>query len=141
MNQMAITAISRTPMTKRPKKTHSSQRRARMAATTLTICTTILSLPSSLASMVKPSEAAIERRPEIRNSRPTMMMATHTLTMEGISCTRAMYAAASQVPVYAVRDRGQNEQPGRQTHPQGELPGAEIRCGKNPDDQRDGRDT
>src|SRR5437763_753037 len=55
-------------MMKKPKSqmVHWS---ARMAATTETICTTILNLPRSLASMVKPAEAAMERNPETRNSR------------------------------------------------------------------------
>src|SRR5690348_18318214 len=90
MNQMAIFATRSTDNTKEKKpkwKLHISQRMARIAATTDTICTTIFSLPSSLASMVKPSDAAMERSPEIRNSRPMMITATHTLTMDGISCT------------------------------------------------------
>ncbi len=51
-----------------------------MAATTETIWMTVLSLPMSLASMVKPSEAAMERRPETRNSRPMTRTAIQGLT-------------------------------------------------------------
>src|SRR5579864_507065 len=93
MNHMAILATRSTERMKEKKpklNVQTSQRMARIAATTETICTTIFNLPSSLASMVKPSEAAIERKPEIRNSRPTMITATQTLTIEGISSTRAM---------------------------------------------------
>src|SRR5256886_4758897 len=52
---------------------------------TETICTTILDLPRSLASMVKPWEAAMERRPLTRNSRPITMTATHAGTMRGLN--------------------------------------------------------
>ena len=45
---------------------------------------TVLSLPISEASMVKPSEAAMERRPETRNSRPMMMTAIQGGTMRGL---------------------------------------------------------
>ena len=55
-----------------------------MAATTETIWETVFSLPRSLAWMVKPSEEAIERSPLIRNSRPMITTAIHTLTISGL---------------------------------------------------------
>ena len=55
-----------------------------MAETTDTICVTVLSLPRSLAWMVNPSEAAMDRSPEIRNSRPMMTTAIQTLTTWGL---------------------------------------------------------
>ena len=64
------------------------------AATTETICTSIFILPRSLAWMVKPSDAAMERRPLTRNSRPMMMTAIHAGTVRGLNCTSVMNAAA-----------------------------------------------
>ena len=55
-----------------------------MAETTQTIWMTVLSLPRSLASMVKPSDEAIERRPLMRNSRPMMITTIQTLTTCGV---------------------------------------------------------
>ena len=55
---------------------------------TETICTFILNLPRSLASMVNPSEAAMERRPLTKNSRPMMTTATQAGTMRGLNWTR-----------------------------------------------------
>src|ERR1700733_9929974 len=65
-----------------------------MTATTETICTTILNLPSSLASMVNPPDAAIERKPLTRNSRPMMMTAIQAGTRLGLNWTRVTNAAA-----------------------------------------------
>ena len=56
--------------------------------------TSIFILPRSLASIVKPSDAAIERRPLTRNSRPMMMTAIHAGTVRGLNYTSVMNAAA-----------------------------------------------
>ena len=56
-----------------------------------TIWEKVLVLPSSLALMVKPSVAAILRRPETANSRPTRSTTSQAGTT--FSCTRAMSAA------------------------------------------------
>src|SRR5246127_2450235 len=88
-NQIATEAIQGTGKIKFPYTGHSFQRWSRITATTETICTTILNLPSSLASMVKPSEAAIERRPLTRNSRPITTIATQAGTRLGLNCTNA----------------------------------------------------
>ena len=56
-----------------------------MAETTQTIWMTVFSLPRSLAWMVKPSEDAMERSPETRNSRPMMTTAIQTLITGGWS--------------------------------------------------------
>src|SRR5580700_3052679 len=73
---------------------HSFQRWSRMTATTETICTSILNLPRLLASIANPSEAAIERNPLTRNSRPIIITAIHAGTMLGLNCTRVTNAAA-----------------------------------------------
>ena len=62
-------AMSLTLMGNQPSN-QVSQRWLRMTATMATIWTTVLSLPRSLAWMVKPSLEAMERRPLTRNSRP-----------------------------------------------------------------------
>src|SRR5579863_75155 len=73
---------------------HSFQRWSRITATTETICTTILNLPSSLASMVKPSDAAMDRKPLTKNSRPITTTAIHAGTRLGFNWTRVTNAAA-----------------------------------------------
>ena len=45
-----------------------------------TTCATILVFPSSLASMVYPPAAAIERNPETANSRPMIRITIHAGT-------------------------------------------------------------
>src|SRR5579864_3422370 len=94
MNQIATDAIQWMGKIKCPEIASSFQRWSRITATTETICTTILNLPSSLASMVNPSDAAIERRPLTRNSRPITTIATHAGTRLGFNCTSTTKAAA-----------------------------------------------
>src|ERR1700685_1106754 len=100
---------------------HSFQRWANITATAETICTIIFSLPRSLASMVKPSVAAMDRRPLTRNSRPMITMAIHQgnegggnqkLVSQGIeqdadSCDLA--ALAGEISIDAVGHRRDDE--------------------------------
>ena len=107
-----------------------------MTATTEKIWTTILNLPRSLASMVKPSEAAMERKPLTRNSRPMMTTAIHAGTSRGIELHQGdegggdqqfvgqwvekhahggdLAALAGEIAINAVGDGGGDEQRSRQ---------------------------
>ena len=90
------------------------QRRSRITATTATIWTTIFSLPSSLASMVKPSEAAMERKPLTRNSRPMTHRRQSSGNQRGLSWAKVTKAAAmrslsasgsSRMPIVVICSR------------------------------------
>src|SRR5664279_3874314 len=132
-----------------------------MAATTDTICTSILVLPSSLAWMVNPSEAAMDRNPLTRNSRPMMMTAIHAGTVRGLNCTRVMKAAAisslsahrveqhphrghlgplaGDVAVNGVRQRSRDEDERGQQFTLA-VRGAETAAGQDPNQDRNAED-
>src|SRR5579872_6502039 len=72
------------------------------------------SLPRSLASIVNPSDAAIDRSPLTKNSLPMITTAIHAGTSRGLNCTSVTKAAAinslsargsSRIPIVVIWPR------------------------------------